>query len=153
MNTDAAFVELADAKRAVKASRRAFATTPASRFVKAMWQAMALYLGARRDGVSREDAARGLEEELRAAWPKSVSKFAPACGDCEDTGYVEHICWERHRCGRRTCAENPERQHAFVEPCICAKGQKFTAKVRHVSDAIAAAGRTQKKRGMSRFGQ
>jgi hypothetical protein len=128
------------------AKRKAFVGTVASAFVRAMWKAMALYREARGQGVSREDAGNGLELEIRAAWPKGVSKFAPQCGSCDDTGWTEHTCWERHRCGREVCARNPERQHLYVEPCGCANGDRMRKKIRTTEDAIAAAGRTTKRK-------
>jgi len=153
MNPDAAYVELAEAKRAVRASRRAFTKTPASAFVKAMWNAMAQYSDAIRQGMGRDVAARGLEEEIRGAWPKSVSKFKPACDSCDDTGYIDRVCWDRHRCSRESCQLNPERQHNYVEVCHCPKGDRFRPKQRAPDDAFSGAGRTaKKKRGFTRFG-
>jgi hypothetical protein len=113
-----------------------------------MEYALALYLKARGEGVSREDGIRGLEEELRAAWPKGVSKFKPACEDCEDTGFIDRVCWERMRCGREVCAKNPDRQHGYVDICHCPNGEKKRGRRAFTpDDAITAAGRTQKKRG------
>jgi hypothetical protein len=154
MNADAAFVELAQAKKAVRASRRAFAASPASGFVKAMRSAIQQYLDAIGQGVTREDASKGLELELREAWPKSVSKFKPACDSCDDTGYIDRVCWDRHRCSREVCQRNPERQHAYVEVCHCPKGDAKRPKQFTPDDAISGAGRTAKKkpRGFTRFG-
>lgn len=143
---DRAATELVEMRKAARTKRKAFAASVFSPFVRAMRKAMGLYLDARREGVSREDAEKGLELELREAWPKSVSKFAPACGSCDDTGWTEHTCWERHRCGRKVCADNPERQHLFVEPCGCAAGDRMRKKIRTTEDAIAAAGRTSKRK-------
>jgi hypothetical protein len=154
MNPDAAFVELAEAKKAVRASRRAFASTVASKFVKAMQHAFGLYREARKQGTSRDEAAVGLEQALRAAWPKAPSRFARDCDACEDTGWVEHFCWHEQRCGRKSCSENPERQHAYVTACHCVKGDRFRPKVFNPEDAIAATARTQRKKrgGFTRMG-
>ncbi len=142
-----------DAQKAVRENRRAFAKSPASGFVKAMQHAIQQYLDARSQGVAREDACKGLEMELREAWPKSVSKFKPACDSCDDTGYVDHVCWDQHRCGREVCARNPDRQHAYVEICHCPKGDMKRPRQRGSDDAISGAGRTaKKKRGFTRFG-
>ena len=146
MNTDAAYVELAEAKKAVRASRRAFAKSPDSAFVRTMRGVITQYLQARAAGVSREDGIKGIEEELRGAWPKSVSKFKPTCDNCEDTGWVERTCWDRHRCSRQVCARNPERTHAFVEQCHCEKGSARVKRTYTPEDAIAAAGRTARKK-------
>lgn len=143
---DRAATELTEMRRSARAGRKAFQASPLSVFERTMRAAMGLYLKAIKDGMSREDAARGLEEEVRGAWMKPTSKFAPDCGSCDDTGWVEHACWDGHRCGRETCARNPERQHLYVEPCGCVKGDRMRAKVRSTEDAIAAAGRTTKRK-------
>lgn len=153
MNADAAYVELAEAKKAVRASRRAFARGPDSKFVKAMKAAMDTYREARKAGTSRDDATAQIEVTLRAVWPKHVSKFTHDCHACEDTGTVDHFCWHEQRCGRKSCSENPERQHAYITACHCQKGRRFQPKQFTPEDAIAAAGRTAKKRGgFSRVG-
>lgn len=143
-----------EAQQAVRAGRRAFASSVDSTFVKTMKAAINQYLQARLQNVTREDGIRGIEEELRAAWPKSVSKFKPACDSCDDTGYIDRVCWDRHRCEREVCANNPERQHNYVEICHCPKGDLKRKKQYQAEDAIAAAGRiAKKKRGFTRFGQ
>lgn len=142
-----------DAAKAARASRRAFASSPVSAFVRKMRDVIALFLRAREEGVSREDGIRGIEEELRAAWPKTVSKFKPACDECDDTGWREMVCWDRQRCGRKLCAANPERQHAYVVACECAAGDRMRRRQRTTDDDLAAVGKTAKKRGgFSRFG-
>ncbi len=151
MNTDLAFVEMTEAKRAVRASRRAFARSSVSVFVRTMWDAIAQYLEARSQGVSREHGVKGLEEELRGAWPKSVSKFTVNCDACDDTGWREMTCWDRHQCGRETCAANPEKQHLYVVICDCGKGDRFRKRKFTDDDQIAAVGRTQKS--FTRFGR
>jgi hypothetical protein len=134
------------AKRAARAGRKAFALSPDAGFVRTMQGAIAQYLEARGQGVSRDDAVKGLELELRGCWPKAVSKFLPVCGHCEDTGWMEHTCWDQHRCGREVCAKNAERQHLYVEPCVCANGDRMRKKVHSTEDAMAAAGRTKKRK-------
>jgi len=153
MSADGAFVELAAVKKTIRANRRAFAQTH-SAFVKAMWSAMAQYSQAIQQGMGRDVAARGLEEEIRGVWPKSVSKFKPACDSCDDTGYIDRVCWDRHRCSREVCQRNPERQHNYVEICHCPKGDAKRPKMFHQDDGIASAARAGKKkpRGFTRFG-
>ena len=146
MNPDAAYVELAEAKQAVRASRRAFATSAASAFVRTMRGVIAQYLTARSEGVSREDGIKGVELELRSAWPKAVSKFRPNCDACDDTGYVEHVCWDQNRCGREVCARNPERQHGYVTICHCPKGDGKRPYTPSPEDALTAVGRTARKK-------
>ncbi len=139
----AATAEFYAAKKAARANRKAFASSADSAFVTAMQGAIGQYLTMRAQGVSRDDGIAGLELELRDCWPKTVSKFAPHCPACEDTGWVEHTCWDQHRCYRPTCTNNPERQHLYVEPCICPKGAK--PKTRSAEDAITKVGRTGKR--------
>jgi hypothetical protein len=142
---DRARAEFYAAKRAARETRRAFASSGASPFVAVMQGVIGQYLQARLDGVSREDGIRGIDAELRGAWPKSVSKFKPACDACDDTGYQEHTCWESQRCGREVCAKNPDRQHLYVEPCHCPKGDRFRPKFRSSDDDLASVGRMKKK--------
>ncbi len=141
-----------DAAKEARKARRAFASSPVSTFVRKMRDVIALYLRARSEGVSREDGIRGVEEELRAAWPKSVSKFKPACDECDDTGWREMVCWDRQRCGRKVCAANPEKQHGYVVPCECPSGDRMRSRTRSTDDALVSVGKTQKKRSFSRFG-
>lgn len=143
---DRAATELAEARKAARAIRRDFARSPESAFVRVMKGVITQYLQARKDGVSRDDGIRGIEEELRAAWPKSVSKFAPNCQACEDTGWMERTCWDQQRCSRKLCIDNPERQHLYVVPCHCAKGDRFRPRQFTPEDAIAVASRTKKKK-------
>lgn len=147
MNADAAYLELAEARKAVRAARRAFARSSESGIAAKLAGVIDEYLAARKAGVGREDAVKGIEAELRDSGLFRTSKFAPACESCEDTGYIERTCWDRHRCQRERCAKYPEMQHAYVEPCHCPKGDKRRPRQRGVEDAIAAAGKTAKKRG------
>ena len=143
-----------DAAKEARKSRRDFAKGPLSTFVRVMQRVISQYLSARTQGVSQDDGIRGIEEELRAAWPKSVSKFRPDCDLCEDTGWEEKTCWDQHRCERKSCIDFPERQHPYVTPCRCIKGDRFRPKVWQAEDQIAAVGKTQKpKRGFTRMGQ
>jgi hypothetical protein len=142
------------ARKAVRDARRAFAQSGDSAFVQVMQGAISEYTRMRSEGVSREDAIRGLEAELRGAWPKSVSKFKPACDGCDDTGYRELVCWDGQRCGREVCARNPERQHPYVVACDCGAGDKMRKRSYAPDEALTQVGRSQKKpRGFSRFGQ
>ncbi len=144
-----ATAEFYAAKHAARANRKAFAASSDSAFVNAMQGAIGQYLAMRAQGVSRDDGIAGLELELRDCWPKGVSKFAPNCPTCEDTGWSERTCWDQHRCGRPTCVKNPERQHLYVEPCTCPSGDRMRAKVKSTDDAIASAGRTAKRKPVS----
>ena len=147
--------EFYDARKAARQSRKAFAASPDSAFVTAMQGAISQYLQARDQGVSRDDGIRGLEMELRGCWPKTVSKFAPACIACDDTGWVEYECIDGgRRCGRELCAQVRERAHLYVEPCGCAKGKRTQPKPADHGDIANAAGKTAKRRqGFVRFGR
>lgn len=151
---DTARDEFYAARKAARDIRRSFAYSVLSAFVGTMQGVMRQYLTARTEGVSRDDAAKGLEAELRAAWPKSVSKFKAACDACDDTGWREMACWDGHRCGREVCAKNPERQHLYVVICDCPKGDRFRAKAYTTDDQLTTVGKTAKKRsGFSRMGR
>jgi hypothetical protein len=142
-------------QRAVKASRREAATSGDSAFVRTMIQAMEDYREARAGGLSREDGIRGLESVLRSCWTHPPSKFGPACDACGDTGWTEHTCWAEVRCDRRSCQEaHPSREHTYVVPCHCARGdgpggRRRAAQVDEISEAMKT--RKPKTRGLSRF--
>jgi hypothetical protein len=141
-------------RKTARAHRRAFAASPLSAFVTAMRAAMDEYRTFRREGVSRDDACRGLEAVLRDAWPHQASKFDDACPDCADTGWRERFCDQNLRCGRRRCALHPEVEHAYVTSCSCPAGARLRQRPRVESDAVVAAGRVQKPRkGFFRVGQ
>lgn len=152
---DAAQIELAEAKREIRRSRRAFARSALGTFARAMEDAFPEYERMRREGVSREDACLGLEAIVRAHWPKQTSKFTPSCQNCEDTGYREMRCWDRQQCGREKCARNPQEEHNYVVPCECAAGDRMRRKFRGPDDDLASVGRMAKKKrgGFSRMGQ
>lgn len=150
----AAQTELRDLRRKARDARRQFARSSLGAFARAMLSAFGEYEQARREGVSRDDACRGLEAVLRDAWPHKPSKFAPACPDCDDTGWRERTCWDRQQCGRELCARYPERQHTYVEPCSCSAGDRMKRKRFTPEDELTKVGKTQKKRsGFSRMGQ
>ena len=146
MNTDAAYVELAEAKKAVRAARRAFRRSAEGGIAAKLQAVVNEYLRMRREGVSREDGVKGIEAGLRDSGLFRTSKFQPACSECEDTGYVERFCADRRRCQRESCARHPEREHAYVEPCHCAAGDKKRTRVFTPDDAMAAVSRTAKKK-------
>lgn len=136
-----------DDRAAARANRRAFASSPLSAFVRLMRTCIDLYLKARKDGVSREDGIKGIEAELRGAWPKAVSKFTPACSSCDDTGWEEHLCFDRRRCGRKWCADaHPAHEHRYVIACVCPSGDKHRKRIATVEDEIARATRVAKKK-------
>ena len=140
--------EAAAERAKARQSRRAFAVED-SAFVRAMKAVTVDYLAARAAGVSREDAVKGIEAVLRDVWPvRKLSKFQPACAQCDDTGYVERTCSRDLRCGRERChKQHPAWEHAYVEPCGCPAGDKKRTRQRSTEDALAAVGKTQKKRG------
>lgn len=143
-------------QRAVKLSRREFAASVESAFVKAMRQAMDEYLAMRTAGVSRDDAVKGLEAVLRETSPFKLTKFPVACPTCEDTGWEPRICWHELRCGSKACHDaHPGHEHRHVSPCGCMKGDRFRPRQYAPEDEIAAAGKVRKPkpRGFSRVGR
>lgn len=139
-----------------KQGRRAFALTPLSRFVQKMQEVMRDYLKARESGVSREDAVLGIEEVLRAEWPRKPSKFK-TCDGCDDTGWHLMFCTHEMRCQRPVCQEkHPAWEHTYVVPCDCAKGDPFRRSglrpERSLDDELSGVGKTKKRGGFTRFG-
>ena len=150
MSTDTLRDEHEALQRAVVASRRNFSASPDGPFAKAMTEALNDYLGMRQAGVSRDDAVKGIEAVLREAWPHKPSKFGPQCQTCEDTGYVEHVCWDSQRCGRQRCLKlGASFEHRYLTRCGC---MPVTPTVDD-SIEVAVRSRKPKPRGFSRFGQ
>ena len=113
---------------------------------------MAEYLKMREQGVSQEDACKGLEGVLREVFP--LSKFGPRCLECDDSGWRERVCWANQRCGREWCAKaHPAHEHAYLEPCGCPAGDRHRARLARGDEALAAVGKvTKKPRSFTRFG-
>jgi hypothetical protein len=139
-------------RREARANRRAFATSPEGGIARQLTKAMGDYHRMRTEGVSREDACRGLELVLRDAF--QLSKFPPACLECDDSGWREMACWSEQRCGRRLCATaHPAHEHRYVVPCDCSAGDKHRPKRYAPEDEIARVGRMPKRKsGFTRFG-
>jgi hypothetical protein len=136
--------------------RRAFAMSPLSPFVRTMQQCMRDYLAARANGVSYEDAVRGIDEVVRAVWPVRHSKFPLACQMCDDIGWRVLTCWHGLRCGRYRCSlADPEWEHTYVVPCGCAKGDPFRRSGQQPratpEDDLAAAGKTKGRKRLKGF--
>jgi len=121
-----------------------------SAFVIALQAAMVEYFSFRKQGVSREDAIKGLEVVIRDVWPKQVSKFTADCDACDDTGFQEDICRPYVRCGRKECDRHGEDfQHRYVRFCFCAKGEGFRRKAHKTPEpetAVAQIGKTAKSK-------
>ena len=123
------------------------------------------------DGVSKVDRDTYLEGVIRATWPVTrLWKYR--CEDCADTGWLHRVCTTQHPCGRPfrlpkgtnrsgledvtgqgTCTPN----HAYVQPCVCAKGesQRQALLGLHENDPLetAGAGRAKGRGGWSRAGR
>lgn len=143
-------------RAAARRERRVFAQSPLSPFVTAMQACMRDYLAARAQGVSQEDAVKGLEEVVRAVWPARRSKFPPACTVCEDLGWRLVECHHGLRCGRERCSWADETwTHPFVVPCGCAQGDRFRRSgqrpVRSPEDEVEAAGKRRTRRRAPSF--
>ncbi len=145
-------------RKQARKERRDFEATLESRFVRKMLECMRDYLKARSEGVSQEDGIRGIEEVIRAVWPKRPSKFQPACPACEDVGWRVLECVDGARCLRTACViKGSGWFHDYVVPCDCAKGEKFQRSGQerqraYGDDDLASVGKTKKRKGFSRFG-
>jgi hypothetical protein len=140
--------------RAARGRRRSF-VAEFGPFVKAMREAMKEYLGMRTQGVSRDDALRGLEGVIREIWPKGREReWTFYCQVCSDIGYELTDCRHLKRCGRKFCAhKDDEWEHRYAVPCGCVKGDRFRAKAYSAEDAIEKASKARKtKRGFTRAG-
>lgn len=134
-------------KAEARATRRSFASGPQGAIARELRAAMTEYHRMREQGVSREDACKGLEAVIREVWPKGTTKFPPTCEVCEDPGWIERTCWAEQRCGRKVCVDrHPSFEHAYVEPCHCLQGERHRRKVRTVEDQLAAVGKTTKRK-------
>jgi hypothetical protein len=144
-------------RQQAKAGRRAFASSPLSRFVRKMREVITDYLKARESGVSREDAVKGIEEVLRAEWPKRLSKFE-TCAGCDDSGWRLTECVHGMRCNRYRCGiAESSWYHEYVVPCECQKGDKFRRSgmvpQRSPDDDLSSVGKTKKRGGFARLGR
>lgn len=143
--------ERAAALKAAREARKGFVQT-LGRIARTLMDAMTEFARMRQQGVSHDDACRGLEGVLRDVWP--ASQYQPACAICEDVGWEERVCQHRVRCGRKWCGlAEPAWEHRYVSPCACGAGDRHRERVYQPEDAIAAVGRTQRpRRGFSRIG-
>ena len=124
--------EATKAARAARKARQAFSSAW-STFVRTMRQTMDAYHEARRNGVQRDDAIKGIEFALRDTMPLKVTKFKPDCELCEDTGAVYEVCRPYARCGRNkpSCESKGEQfQHTYVVPCVCQLRSRYIPKAK-----------------------
>jgi hypothetical protein len=152
MSRDALREEHESLQRATQDARRHVLTGSLTAFVRKMQTVMDDYLAARAAGLSRMDAVRGIEAELRSVWPHRQTKFGPQCDACEDIGWREQTCWADHRCGRASCANgHPGYEHLYVVACECPKGDVRAGRGMATPDAVADAMRTTRKPRRSSF--
>ena len=138
-----------------RAKRLAFASSPESRFVRTMKECITDYSRAIAEGVSQEDAVKGLESVLRAESPFRISKFKD-CDGCGGSGRRLLECNHALRCGREACSEREEGYaHTYVVPCECDKGDKFRARPTVVEDDLAQAARAKRRKqtGWTQWGR
>lgn len=140
----------------VREARREFARSDEGKFARTMMAAMDQFAAMRRAGVSFDDAVRGIEAELRGAWPGRTTKFEQ-CPGCGDTGYQERTCTQSMRCARFKCERaDAGWEHPYVTPCDCAAGSKLKGRgLVSGEDMLAAVGRRKKPapRGWSQVGR
>ena len=135
--------EKAAALKLAREGRKAFAVSLGP-IATQLTEAMNEYVRMRSEGVSREDACRGLEHVLLDVFPRT--KFGPACSTCDDIGWRETTCTHRMRCGRQWCSlTEPAWEHLYVVPCDCPRGERRREQPKVAEDEIAAVGRTQRR--------
>jgi hypothetical protein len=139
----------------IQRQRLAFARSTEGRFGPVMRKAMDQFHRMRTEGVSREDAIRGIDAELRDSWPFPPTKF-PACSGCDGTGWRITTCTHQARCGReRPCSlQTPDFEHDYAVECECTAGERFRKqRFDNPEEHLAAVGRRQKAkpRGFSRL--
>lgn len=138
--------ETTQEKREKLKARKVFASVFGP-FVRAMRECMEAYHVARKQGVERADAAKGIEAVLRDLWPKAVTKFPPQCDVCDDLGYEELICRPYARCQRERCQPRGESwQHRYVTPCSCPRGERMRPRVYQPEEVAASLGKVSKPR-------
>lgn len=112
---------------------------------KTLMGAMDEYHRMRSEGVSKDDAVKGLELVLREVMPM---KGTPPriCEDCTGTGWELRHCRYGARCNRRLCGEAPpgEREHDYVVPCHCPLGDRFKRRSEPTDDTVV--GKRPKRR-------
>lgn len=90
-------------------------------FGTAMRQAMTEFRAAVEAGVSREDAAKGLEVWLRDHWPTKREAPPAECAVCDDTGYDVRTCSAAQPCGAESwhCSSYEPCGVRSARPCLC----------------------------------
>lgn len=110
--------------------------------------AMAIWDAQKAEGVSRAERLAGLEKTLRAAWPQTRA-WKYVCDTCDDYGLEMAQCPGDRTCGR----EKEHLPHEFGRPCWCGAGNRFRPPAKASPDDFAAAGKTPKPKGFTRFGR
>lgn len=140
-------LEIAAAKRSATLNRSKFIRSPEGQFARLMMAAMREYHRMRDEGVSREDAIRGVEIELRDSWPLRRIARAEPCVGCGGTGWRLTSCDYSLRCQRENCQSTPpEWTHPYVVPCDCELGDRFRPSANANFDPLASVGRSKKKK-------
>lgn len=115
-------------------------------------------------GVPFAERVRGLEQTLRAAWPKG-REWKYVCQDCEDLGWIFRTCEPYAPCGRpfrlpgareeeRTGRGQCQPGHRYCEPCFCPKGRGHATRLQqgmHRGGDLANVGKSAK--GFTRAGR
>lgn len=88
-------------------------------------------------GASFDERTANLERTLRAAWPQERA-WHYICQRCDDTGWIYGECSTLTPCGRPFALPKQRMDdftgrgkclagHAFIRPCLCAKGDRHRA--------------------------
>jgi hypothetical protein len=114
-------------------------------------EAMRIWDAQKAEGVSLPERLRGLEQTLRAAWPRGRQEpWRFNCEQCEDRGLVMSTCpgVAEATCGR----ERPHLAHDFGRPCWCEGGARFRPKAKPTEDdAVASAAKVSKPQKVGRW--
>lgn len=140
-----------------RAARREFARSPEGSFARTMQDAITDYLKARDEGVSREDALKGLEAVVRSCWPRGRNReWKYLCDTCDDTGWEYRECRPYRRCQPKHDDWPSERTHTYVTPCQCEKGDRFRKRAHQLDqeqELTQIAKRKKASGGFSRIGR
>lgn len=154
--TDTNTATVGQLRAEVRQQRREFAKSAEGGFARVMRKAMDEFMKMREGGVAFDDAVRGIEAELRDAWPMRTGRES-RCAYCEETGYRERFCTHELRCARYRCANaETEWEHPYVVPCDCEFGDRLKGNSALPSEEqLAAIGRRKKAKpsGWSRMGR
>lgn len=125
--------------------------------------AMEVWDDQKEQGVPLAERVKGLEQTLRAAWPKG-REWKYVCQDCEDYGWIFRTCTPGTPCGRpfRLPGQRPDDYtgrgrcspgHTYCVACFCPKGRGFAAGLQQGGSRPVDLTRVGKSRGFTKAGR